>query len=78
MNEQDKALAAGHLLSEPMLLDAIASLRADALESMVRIPATDADKIREYQAHVIALDGLVARLKSAILAGTPVKRQAVA
>ncbi len=68
-NEQIHAvyLEAERLRADPALANALISLRRDALEQLAQIDATDADKIRDAQASVRAIDGLTTHIAHAIL-----------
>lgn len=63
MDIRERALAMERVLSEPVFQDAVAEIRAEALELLITTQATDADAIREAQALVKALDALTGKFR---------------
>lgn len=53
-------------------------LRANALEALVRVPATDVEAIRDYQATVRVVDQLRDDLEGFIRSGQPRKSPGIA
>ena len=56
---------------------ALAHLRSEALEGLVRTPATDAEAIRDHQAAVRVVDDFLARIDVIIRNGQPRKQAGI-
>ncbi len=56
---------------------ALAQLRSEALEGLVRTPATDAEAIRDHQAIVRVVDDFLARIEAIIRNGQPRKQAGI-
>jgi len=57
---------------------ALDGIRADALEALVRVPATDTEAIRDYQATVKVVDEICERVDAFIRSGAPRKAPGIA
>ncbi len=77
--EQERAAQeAMSLKANDYLMGALADLRREATEALVRLDATEADKIRDAQSLARCIDSLMAKIEMAIAAGKPRKTSGVA
>lgn len=74
MDLKEAALAADRILNEPYFVQAVAELRADAVEKLVSADPTHTDEIRDTQSLVRALDAITGKLRSTIEAAKVSKR----
>lgn len=56
---------------------ALAYLRSEALEALVRTPATETETIRDHQAKVRVVDDFLARIEAIIRNGQPRKQSGI-
>lgn len=75
MTIHDEALAADRIVNDPVFAEAVAAIRAEALEALLTIPAVDVDGIRERQALVKAVDALAGKFRSTIEAAKLTRKQ---
>lgn len=57
---------------------ALDNMRRDAVEALVRVPATDTEAIRDYQATVKVVDDLRSDIEGFIRSGSPRKAVGIA
>lgn len=65
MTDEDRARAADRLLNDPMLIDAMERVRANALSRLLL--ADDDNTMRRARDEILALDGIKDSLRNAIL-----------
>jgi hypothetical protein len=56
---------------------ALSQIRSEALEGLVRTPATDIEAIRDHQAVVRVVDDFLARIEATIRNGQPRKQAGI-
>ena len=65
------ALEAQRIKDNEALQAALSYLRSEALEGLVRTPATDIEAMRDHQARVRVVDDFLARIEAIIRNGQP-------
>jgi len=73
VTDEQIALAAQSIKDNEAFQMALGAMRRDAIEALVSVNATDADKIRDHQATVKVVDELRANLDALIRKGQPPK-----
>lgn len=73
MDKETLAREAARLRADPVLSQAIANVRASALERMVRAEASDTSKIMELQALARACDSIGSELEAMVKSSQPRK-----
>jgi hypothetical protein len=77
MTTEQLAAEAQRIKENEALQEALAYLRSEALEGLVRTPATDAEAIRDHQARVRVVDDFLARIEAIIRNGQPRKQAGI-
>lgn len=77
MTKEQAAAEAQRLKDNEVFLDALAHLRSEALEGLVRAPATDTEAIRDRQAVVRVVDDFLARIEAIIRSDRPRKQAGI-
>lgn len=75
--KEQLAHEAQRLKDNEALQDALAYIRSEALEGLVRTPATDTEAIRDHQARVRVIDDFLARIEATIRNGQPRKQSGI-
>lgn len=76
-DKEQLAHEAQRLKDNGALQGALKDLRSEALEGLVRAPATDAEAIRDHQATVRVIDDFLARIEAIIRNGQPRKQAGI-
>jgi hypothetical protein len=71
VNLEPLAAQANNLLGNDAFLKALNDIREEARDGLCRVPATDIEAIRDYQARVAVVDEIRQRLKQTLASGTP-------
>jgi hypothetical protein len=77
MDKAQLAHEAQRLKDNEAFQEALAYMRTEALEGLVRTPATDAEAIRDHQAKVRVVDDFLARIEAIIRNGQPRKQAGI-
>lgn len=77
MDKAQLALEAQRVKDNEAFQEAMTYLRSNALEALVRTPATDAEAIRDHQAVVRVVDDFLARIDVTIRNGQPRKQAGI-
>lgn len=77
MTNEQLALEAGRVKQNEAFQLAMSQMRANALEGLVRTPATDTEAIRDHQAVVRVVDDFLARIDAIIRNGQPRKQAGI-
>ncbi len=73
MTPEDRKIlaeAANRIMLEPAFVMAMGQLRERSMEALLAAEPTDPDAIRQHQAMVRAVDGLVSELKNIVIAAS--------
>jgi len=77
MDKAQLAAEAQRIKESEAFQEALSYIRTEALEGLVRTPATDAEAIRDHQAVVRVVDDFLARIEAIIRNGQPRKQSGI-
>lgn len=77
MDKAQLAAEAQRIKDNEALQDALSYMRSEALDGLVRTPATDTEAIRDHQARVRVIDDFLARIEATIRNGQPRKQAGI-
>ena len=77
MDNAQLAQEAQRIKDNEALQAALSHIRSEALEGLVRTPATDTEAIRDHQAVVRVVDDFLARIEAIIRNGQPRKQSGI-
>ena len=77
MDKAQLAAEAQRIKENEALQEALSYMRSEALDGLVRTPATDTEAIRDHQARVRVIDDFLARIEATIRNGQPRKQSGI-
>lgn len=77
MDKAQLAAEAQRIKESEALQEALSYIRTEALEALVRTPATETEAIRDHQAKVRVVDDFLARIEAIIRNGQPRKQSGI-
>jgi hypothetical protein len=77
MDKAQLAAEAQRIKDNEALQEALSYMRSEALDGLVRTPATDTEAIRDHQARVRVIDDFLARIEATIRNGQPRKQAGI-